>query len=98
MWLLRKLPMFDWICPECEKTLMEGVIMCQYCSAEFEQATKIPPGYMKNVALKTALGILGQHPEYGAKLSKRQLAEMIKSPREFEEFIYGKFPVSSRKV
>ena len=49
MWLLRFLPMWEYICPKCRKTVKANSHHCPHCGERFPQAIRIPPTMLKDV-------------------------------------------------
>jgi len=47
-WLLRLLPMWEYICPKCRKTVEKNSHECPHCGERFPLALKVPPSFLKN--------------------------------------------------
>jgi hypothetical protein len=48
LWLLRLLPMWEYICPKCRKTVKANSHHCPHCGERFPQAIRIPPTILKD--------------------------------------------------
>ena len=48
IWLLKLLPMFDYICPKCRKEVKKNSHECIHCKEKYPFPLKIPPAYIKD--------------------------------------------------
>jgi len=47
-WLLRLLPMWEYICPACRKEVKKNSHRCPHCGERFPLAIRVPPSFLKN--------------------------------------------------
>lgn len=47
-WLLRLLPMWDYICPKCRKEVGKNSHKCVHCGEQYGIAMRVPPKYLKD--------------------------------------------------
>src|SRR3990170_1631182 len=47
-WLLRMLPMWEYICPKCRKGVKQSAHQCPHCSEKFPLAIRVPPSFLKD--------------------------------------------------
>lgn len=47
-WLLRMLPMWDYICPKCRKEVKKNSHKCVHCGEQYGIALRVPPKCLKN--------------------------------------------------
>ena len=48
LWLLRQLPMWDYVCPKCESHLEEGQHVCHVCAELVKVPIRVPPRVLKD--------------------------------------------------
>ncbi len=48
LWLLKILPMWEYICPRCRKTVKANTHICIHCGEHYRQPLRIPPTVLKN--------------------------------------------------
>jgi hypothetical protein len=47
-WLLRLLPMWDYICPKCNRKVSKDSIKCPHCGESYGEPLRVPPTILKN--------------------------------------------------
>jgi DNA-directed RNA polymerase subunit RPC12/RpoP len=47
-WLLKQLPMWDYICPRCRREVDKNSHKCPYCGERFPFPLRVPPRYLKD--------------------------------------------------
>lgn len=47
-WLLKYLPLFEYICPKCRNTVKANSHKCVHCGENYPLALKIPPSFLKD--------------------------------------------------
>jgi hypothetical protein len=47
-WLLRLLPMWEFICPKCRKGVKQSAHHCPHCGEKFPLAIRVPPSFLKD--------------------------------------------------
>lgn len=47
-WLLRYLPMFDYICPKCNRDVPKASEKCPYCGEHYKEPLRVPPKVLKD--------------------------------------------------
>lgn len=47
-WLLRLLPMWEYICPKCRKEVKANSHECPYCGEKYPLTLKVPPSFLKD--------------------------------------------------
>ncbi|MEM2147952.1 MAG: hypothetical protein QXJ94_05045 [Candidatus Bathyarchaeia archaeon] len=47
-WLVRLLPMWDYICPRCRREVKPNSHKCPFCGEQFPFPLKVPPKYLQN--------------------------------------------------
>jgi len=47
-WLLRLLPLFEYICPVCRKGVRQSAHKCPHCGERFPLAIRVPPSFLKD--------------------------------------------------
>jgi hypothetical protein len=48
VWLLRLLPMWDYICPKCKKEVKKNSHKCLHCGEQYGQPVRVPPKVLKD--------------------------------------------------
>ena len=48
VWLLRLLPLFEYICPKCRKEVKKNSHECSHCGEKFPSAIRVPPSFLKD--------------------------------------------------
>jgi hypothetical protein len=48
VWLLRLLPMWDYICPKCKKEVNKNSSKCLHCGEQYGQPVRVPPKVLKD--------------------------------------------------
>jgi hypothetical protein len=48
VWLLRLLPMWDYICPKCKKKVNKTSTKCPYCGEQYGNPVRVPPTILKD--------------------------------------------------
>jgi hypothetical protein len=48
VWLLRLLPMWDYICPKCRKEVKKNSCRCPHCGEHYGQPVRLPPEVLKD--------------------------------------------------
>jgi hypothetical protein len=47
-WLLRLLPLFEYICPKCRKNVKRNAHCCLHCGEKYPLAIRVPPSFLKD--------------------------------------------------
>ena len=47
-WLLRLLPMWEYICPKCRKSVKQNAHQCPHCGEKFPLVIRVPPTFLKD--------------------------------------------------
>lgn len=50
-WLLRLLPLFDYVCPKCQKDVPKNSHECPHCHEKYPMPLKLPPSILKDKKL-----------------------------------------------
>jgi hypothetical protein len=50
-WLLRLLPMWDYVCPKCQKNVPKNSHQCPHCREKYPMPLKLPPSILKDKKL-----------------------------------------------
>lgn len=48
LWLLRLLPMWEYVCPKCREDVPKSSHVCPHCGKRFPLALRVPPSFLRN--------------------------------------------------